>query len=195
MIQTPNPFAEEESDRAVSPVIGVILMVAITAILATVVGTFVLDLGSQTGQQTPNAGFAISDADDVVDDAFAGANGSEDAIDNDTYFRIRQTGGESIDMDELRVVVRNPETSAELVAFDASNRYNDSTAGLNLTINSFDTGVTQDERLGVGDSLFVREDSDAAHVDTGFAKNEEYTVIVFYEPSSTEIARSTIELQ
>ena len=35
-------------DRGVSPVIGVILMVAITVILAAVVGTFVLGLGDQT---------------------------------------------------------------------------------------------------------------------------------------------------
>lgn len=37
-------------DRAVSPVVGVILMVAITVILAAVIGTFVLDLGGQVGQ-------------------------------------------------------------------------------------------------------------------------------------------------
>ncbi|MDZ7746553.1 MAG: type IV pilin N-terminal domain-containing protein [Halobacteriales archaeon] len=35
-----------EDDSAVSPVIGVILMVAITVILAAVIGTFVLGLGS-----------------------------------------------------------------------------------------------------------------------------------------------------
>ena len=34
-----------EDDRGVSPVIGVILMVAITVILAAVIGTFVLGLG------------------------------------------------------------------------------------------------------------------------------------------------------
>ena len=37
-------------DRAVSPVIGVILMVAITVILAAVIGTFVLGLGSGLSQ-------------------------------------------------------------------------------------------------------------------------------------------------
>lgn len=37
----------KQDDDAVSPVIGVILMVAITVILAAVIGTFVLDLGSQ----------------------------------------------------------------------------------------------------------------------------------------------------
>ena len=38
-----------------SPVIGVILMVAITVILAAVIGTFVLGLGDQVQQTSPNA--------------------------------------------------------------------------------------------------------------------------------------------
>ncbi|WP_312910377.1 type IV pilin N-terminal domain-containing protein [Natronosalvus caseinilyticus] len=55
-IQTDN----ESSSRAVSPVIGVILMVAITVILAAVIAAFVLDLGQgQSG--TANAGVSISD--------------------------------------------------------------------------------------------------------------------------------------
>jgi flagellin-like protein len=45
-------------DRAVSPVIGVILMVAITVILAAVIGTFVLGLG-QNVQSTPQASFSF----------------------------------------------------------------------------------------------------------------------------------------
>jgi flagellin-like protein len=44
-----------EENRAVSPVIGVILMVAITVILAAVIGTFVLGLGDQVQQTSPNA--------------------------------------------------------------------------------------------------------------------------------------------
>ena len=44
-------------DRAVSPVIGVILMVAITVILAAVIGTFVLGLGNNLQQTPPNANF------------------------------------------------------------------------------------------------------------------------------------------
>ena len=44
-------------DSAVSPVIGVILMVAITVILAAVIGTFVLGLGDQVSDTTPQASF------------------------------------------------------------------------------------------------------------------------------------------
>ena len=42
-------------DRGVSPVIGVILMVAITVILAAVIATFVLGLGEQVSQTAPQA--------------------------------------------------------------------------------------------------------------------------------------------
>lgn len=45
-----------KNERAVSPVIGVILMVAITVILAAVIAAFVLDLGSGTSAN-PSAGF------------------------------------------------------------------------------------------------------------------------------------------
>ena len=48
-----NLFGDE---RGVSPVIGVILMVAITVILAAVIGTFVLGIG-QNQQTTPQASF------------------------------------------------------------------------------------------------------------------------------------------
>ncbi|WP_280536388.1 type IV pilin N-terminal domain-containing protein [Halopenitus sp. POP-27] len=49
-----NLFTE---DRAVSPVIGVILMVAITVILAAVIGTFVLGLGDDLQNTQPTASF------------------------------------------------------------------------------------------------------------------------------------------
>lgn len=52
--------------RAVSPVIGVILMVAITVILAAIIGTFVLGLGENV-QQNASAGVAqVSGNNDAV---------------------------------------------------------------------------------------------------------------------------------
>lgn len=46
-----------QDEEAVSPVIGVILMVAITVILAAVIGTFVLGLGDQVQGNAPQASF------------------------------------------------------------------------------------------------------------------------------------------
>jgi flagellin-like protein len=44
------------TNRAVSPVIGVILMVAITVILAAVIGAFVLEIGNQQ-ETAPSTSF------------------------------------------------------------------------------------------------------------------------------------------
>ncbi|QZX99601.1 type IV pilin [Halobaculum rubrum] len=56
-----------DDDRAVSPVIGVILMVAITVILAAVIGSFVLGLGNSVQQTAPNANFQFDFAENDTD--------------------------------------------------------------------------------------------------------------------------------
>ncbi|WP_138007857.1 type IV pilin [Halalkalirubrum salinum] len=53
-------------ERAVSPVIGVILMVAITVILAAVIGTFVIGLGDGVGDTTPQASFDVEPEGDNI---------------------------------------------------------------------------------------------------------------------------------
>ncbi len=53
-------------DDAVSPVIGVILMVAITVILAAVIASFVLGLGDST-ESTPTATIEFDDSGDYVE--------------------------------------------------------------------------------------------------------------------------------
>ncbi|MFC4248559.1 type IV pilin [Natribaculum luteum] len=62
-----------ENERAVSPVIGVILMVAITVILAAVIAAFVLDLG-QGQQENAQAGVSI-DGDEVTVTSLNNADG------------------------------------------------------------------------------------------------------------------------
>ncbi|WP_440766782.1 type IV pilin [Natronorubrum sp. DTA7] len=50
-----------EEERAVSPVIGVILMVAITVILAAVIAAFVLDIGDDLGDSSVNAAVTVDE--------------------------------------------------------------------------------------------------------------------------------------
>jgi flagellin-like protein len=71
-------------DSAVSPVIGVILMVAITVILAAVIGSFVLNLGGSLQQSAPQASFGFD------------YNGT-------TNVTITHESGDSIDADLLNV--------------------------------------------------------------------------------------------
>jgi len=82
----------DEEERAVSPVIGVILMVAITVILAAVIAAFVLDIGP--GDTDPSATFdAEVDSDgDEVEVTLNSLGGGTDGIvvvedtDDDTSF-------------------------------------------------------------------------------------------------------------
>lgn len=73
--------------RAVSPVIGVILMVAITVILAAVIGTFVLGLGDQVSQTAPQASFS-----------FQYTNGTQDTLE------VTHESGDGIGATELSLV-------------------------------------------------------------------------------------------
>jgi len=86
-------------DRAVSPVIGVILMVAITVILAAVIGTFVLGLGDQLQSTTPQAQFGFSTT--SVDVGVSGG-GSTEAV---TAVQITHEAGDTIAASDLNVVV------------------------------------------------------------------------------------------
>ncbi|GAA0670119.1 type IV pilin N-terminal domain-containing protein [Natronoarchaeum mannanilyticum] len=80
-------------DDAVSPVIGVILMVAITVILAAVIGAFVLDIGGSQ-EATPQASWSYS-----YDD---GGNGWDDSSGTpDDSFTVSHEGGDDIDASSL----------------------------------------------------------------------------------------------
>jgi flagellin-like protein len=73
-------------DSAVSPVIGVILMVAITVILAAVIGSFVLNLGGSLQNTAPQA---------TMDFEYNQDN---------TSFNLTHTSGDQLENSSIRVV-------------------------------------------------------------------------------------------
>ena len=88
-------------DDAVSPVIGVILMVAITVILAAVIGTFVLGLGESIEDNAPSASFTTNYEEN-------GASGPTtcDPLDGTTgndLLEITHQSGPTIEADRLTV--------------------------------------------------------------------------------------------
>ena len=78
-------------DDAVSPVIGVILMVAITVILAAVIGTFVLGLGDQVQSTTPQAQFTF---DEESDDSITITHDGGDPVDEGNTNIVDSNTGE-----------------------------------------------------------------------------------------------------
>nr|WP_324254608.1 type IV pilin N-terminal domain-containing protein [Halapricum desulfuricans] len=79
-----------------SPVIGVILMVAITVILAAVIATFVLGLGESVSSTAPQANFQ---EDYESGDAGDGDLFTDDG--DDGVLTVSHTGGDKIDAENL----------------------------------------------------------------------------------------------
>ena len=115
----------ESNDRGVSPVIGVILMVAITVILAAVIGTFVLDLGQSAGNSAPSASLTVS-----LD---AGANETA----------IAHKGGDSLVASQTRLIVAN-ESGDGQVTFEGGDDPDSFSVGDTVTVNTTTNPAVQD---------------------------------------------------
>jgi len=87
-----------DDNRAVSPVIGVILMVAITVILAAVIGTFVLGLGDQVQSTTPQAQFGFDQSNETF------THDGDSDIEAETV-TITHESGDTISQSDLKVTV------------------------------------------------------------------------------------------
>jgi len=86
---------------AVSPVIGVILMVAITVILAAVIASFVLGLGDSSGEVQPNSSFSFDYEEGAVssggDEVTITLTDGDEIVSDNLY--LRGTLGSDIDSD------------------------------------------------------------------------------------------------
>jgi len=118
-----NILSDSDDSRAVSPVIGVILMVAITVILAAVIGTFVLGLGDSV-ESAPQASFDFS-------------------VDSNDNVEIRHRGGDNIDPNNVEIRVNGTEvpatTTGGSTAFTSLNSFS---AGDTVEISSTDAPAT-----------------------------------------------------
>ncbi|WP_255151271.1 type IV pilin [Halorarius halobius] len=105
-MQLKNLITDED---AVSPVIGVILMVAITVILAAVIGTFVLGLGDQVQSSAPNANFEFTYEQDTSPPGIT----------------ITHTGGQDVDADN--VIIQGASDDSDNADTNSYTGWSDST--------------------------------------------------------------------
>jgi len=177
-------------DRAVSPVIGVILMVAITVILAAVIGTFVLGLGDQVQQDTPRASFGFDTGTTEVGVNVIGGTTDTVTVDSVT---ITHESGDTIDSNNLRITVDgktaytvvNPDGG---VPEEVGGTYSgDVSAGSSTTIvaaadSSGITTGTSDYAIDSGDTtLDIDEDASGSTDISGVALSSGDTVRVIYD--------------
>jgi len=95
--------------KAVSPVIGVILMVAITVILAAVIASFVFGLGAKAPKAAPQAQLTLSDASAPLN-----------TTSRDDVFVLEHKGGESISWGQMKVIVKNSTMSLATITFNSN---------------------------------------------------------------------------
>lgn len=114
----------QTDDRAVSPVIGTILMVAVTVILAAIIGTFMLDLGDGVSA-SPTASFGF-DQD--------GAAGETNAT-----VSVTHQGGDTLDADKIEVRVDGNASSTQFTS--------DVAAGSTIDVDI--SGYTADQEITV----------------------------------------------
>jgi len=108
-------------EDAVSPVIGVILMVAVTVVLSAAIGAFVLDIGNAVTEQTPTAAIEFE-----VD-----TDGGPDSV------TLRHNGGDELETNTLRVTVDGT------IAWEAGS----TESGFTSSTNEWDDGVTSGDEL------------------------------------------------
>ena len=132
-------------DDAVSPVIGVILMVAITVILAAVIGTFVLGLGDQVSNTSPQASFSFDY------DTSSGASNcdSSDDFGGSGSLTITHDGGDEIVADQLFLSDGNERFNW---GSDASASSTDDSCGFGGPVSAGSTGTVGAEN---GDTIRV----------------------------------------
>jgi flagellin-like protein len=123
-------------DDAVSPVIGVILMVAITVILAAVIGTFVLGLGDQVQNNPPQAQFTFEYNNNDV------SSGTSDTL------TVTHDGGKSVDAVRLSYSIEGERgycnTAGDCQGVGSDNTWYDD-AGSPV---SYDPASTSDDAFG-----------------------------------------------
>lgn len=124
-----------EEERAVSPVIGVILMVAITVILAAVIAAFVLDMGDDMGEGNVNAAVSVdvSNSDQEVEITVDDMGNAEkfvlrgEGVDSEEELSLDETGDSTTvtegsplndDSGSVNIVAINGDAESRISSFE-----------------------------------------------------------------------------
>jgi len=167
-------------------------MVAITVILAAVIGTFVLGLTDNVGGDAPSGSLSVQDADFSVPS-------NEDTTAGDNFFKISVQSisrSEAITSYELRFINASSAERAEFLGPNAITTVS-APEPLDITYNGNDAGNgSLSGDLNAGDTIFIRADGNVSA--NGFINSgTDYTVQLIYTGSDNGpqiVAEATVEL-
>jgi flagellin-like protein len=141
-----------DDNSAVSPVIGVILMVAVAVIIAAAIGSTALGLGDSVSESPPQAQFAIEQETLEIKDKGDDFEGTPDD-DSWEYKAVTVTlqGGDDIDKQDISVEVNGePAYATPRPPSNFDTGYED---GRNVPVNPWDT--VDGDTISSGDSTTI----------------------------------------
>ncbi len=190
-------------DRSgVSPVIGIVLMVAITVILAAVISVFVLSTGEEVEDTGPTVSVTIKDAGETWDSKRIGDNPDK----NEDLLRVSHGSGDELELSDMKLIIRDPGDAEKYLVFNQSNDFTidvGSNGGdeIHLLLNG--ETIENGDTFGSADVLTVREidcesctgnnDEDEVPFNIG----EEVEVVLFQtQPDGdVQLAKDVVEVE
>ena len=158
-------FSKDE--EAVSPVIGVILMVAITVILAAVIAAFVFGMGGNLNEAPPTVSITAT----------------SNAATSDVDIIIEHSGGDPLKGSEWKLSVV---AAGNVPAYAFSLAADDFTVGNQLLITTGET--TDDTDSGFNNATF-------AGAGTAFELGDKYDVKMVHLPSNSMVLDTVVEIR
>jgi FlaG/FlaF family flagellin (archaellin) len=164
-------------------------MVAITVILAAVIGTFVLGLGEQVGENAPRASISMEDADDTYT--------PNDGTNDDAIDMIHESG-DSVETANAKIVIRNTDTNAKVATFSEGDGWTAADTESDevevLLDGSSLTGTSHDGSIDTGDTVKIAQLSDAGTSEDVFTVGESYEITIVHTPSDGAVSSGEITL-
>lgn len=164
-----------QDNDAVSPVIGVILMVAITVILAAVIATFVLGLGDQVSDSSPQASFTF--------DFEEGATSQGDSL------TVTHDGGDKISASNINASVSGATASSSPVVFGKASGGAGSVSAANGTLfNSGPVTAGSSDTIDFNDFADDSGDRVNSDVNSDLELSEATVRVIFNDPNGDTTA-------
>jgi flagellin-like protein len=167
----------QSADRSESSVVGIILIVAVTIILAAVISVFVLDLGEELNDPQPTL---------VIDASFD----AREPIDPHWVFTVRHVSGDTIEANELTLKL------VDNFGNEATRTYPDTfTAGDTIRMGLWGS-PSRAGNLGMGCTLEPDAPSGAGNDQLvgGSPLSTSVTVVAVHEPSNSLMDEVEVDL-
>jgi len=152
-------------------------MVAITVILAAVIGAFVLDLAPGQGSQAPQTQMGVSDAS-------ADSSPVSDGSTNDMII-VSHNAGDELPAGEYTVRIKQSSSDTYTEISDSDTLTHNSDGTIETSISPSSTG------LSTGDQFAIEISASGSDV----SYDGDWDVQVLHDPSDTMVTDTTIEVE